>query len=133
MLDTNTVSYVTRGRSPAARVRLAALNIPNQPCISAISEGEIRYGLVKNPNPVAVRRAVEQFLAEIIVLPWGSDEAIAYGNLRAELRVAGKALENMDMLIAAHAIAAGVILVTSDKAFRHVKGLHGTEDWATDL
>ena len=36
---------------------------------------------------------------------------------------------NMDMLIAAHALAANTILVTHDRVFRRVKGLK-IEDWS---
>ena len=36
---------------------------------------------------------------------------------------------NMDMLIAAHALAANAILVTHDRVFRRVKGLK-IEDWS---
>ncbi len=133
MLDTNTVSYITRGRSLAARSRLETLQSPSSPCISAISEGEIRYGLAKRQASPALRALVEEFLAKITVLPWTSQEAVVYGDLRAELRAAGKALENLDMLIAAHAITVGAILITNDKAFLHVARLRGIENWATDL
>jgi len=37
------------------------------------------------------------------------------------------------MQIAAHAVAAGAVLVTSDKAFGFVGGLKGIVNWATDL
>jgi tRNA(fMet)-specific endonuclease VapC len=76
---------------------------------------------------------MEWFLAAVKVLPWGRDEARAYGVLRANLESSGKTLENMDMLIAAHAIAIGAVLVTNDKAFAQVEDLHATENWATDL
>jgi len=37
------------------------------------------------------------------------------------------------MLIAAHAIAVGAILVTADNVFNSVSGLVGKENWASDL
>jgi len=80
-----------------------------------------------------MRLLMEEFLAKITVLPWTRQEAMTYGELRAELRAAGKSLENLDMLIAAHAISVGAIMVTSDRAFLYVAKLRGTEDWATDL
>jgi tRNA(fMet)-specific endonuclease VapC len=98
-----------------------------------ITEAEIRYGLAKRPEAVALRERMEWFLAAVKVLPWGRDEARAYGVLRANLESSGKTLENMDMLIAAHAIAIGAVLVTNDKAFAQVEDLHATENWATDL
>jgi tRNA(fMet)-specific endonuclease VapC len=102
-------------------------------CLSVITEAEIRYGLAKRPEAKALHERMEWFLAAVKVLPWGRDEARAYGALRAKLESSGKTLENMDMQIAAHAIATGAILVTNDKAFANVEDFRGTVDWATDL
>lgn len=133
LIDTNTVSHIVKGRSPAARARLAALREGEIACISSITEAEIRYGVAKIPDAHALRAAIEGFLARIRILPWGHEEAVAYGELRARLEAAGKTLGNMDMLIAAHAIAVGAVLVTNDKAFSHLRGLHSLVRWATDL
>ena len=133
LIATNTVSYIVRGTSPAARTALIHLTNDDMGCISAITEGEIRYGLAKIPQAHRLQSAVEGFLTRIKILPWGREEARSYGELRAALESKGKALGNMDMLIAAHAVAVGAVLVTNDKAFRHVKGLAGIVKWATDI
>ena len=133
LLDTNTVSHLVRGRSPAARARLASLGAHEMASISAITEAEIRYGLAKRPDAHALSRAVEGFLAKVRVLAWDRDEALAYGHLRARLEAAGTPLGNLDMLIAAQAIAQGATLVTSDRAFSQVEELRSIEDWAVDL
>jgi tRNA(fMet)-specific endonuclease VapC len=133
MLDTNTVSYIIKGKSPAARRKLAELRHGDIACISAITEAEIQYGLAKSPNTNLLRSAVEGFLAKIQILPWGSEEAQAYGSLRADQEAAGKPLGNLDTLIAAHAISVGAILVTNDKAFLQVPTLPATVNWAKDL
>lgn len=133
MLDTNTVSYILKGKSPAARVRLASLGPDKVACISIVTEFELEFGLAKNPNAQNLRRAVKWFLARIQVLPLGSVEARAYGQLRAQQEATGRPLESMDMLIAAHAIAVGAVLVTADSVFDSVVGLAGKENWATDL
>jgi len=133
MLDTNTVSYITKGHSKAARARMLNLEEDEVVCLSVITEAEIRYGLAKRPEAVALRERMEWFLAAVKVLPWGRDEARAYGALRAKLESSGKTLENMDMMIAAHAIATGAVLVTNDKAFAQAEDLHASVNWATDL
>jgi tRNA(fMet)-specific endonuclease VapC len=133
MLDTNMVSYIAKGHSKAARTRMLSLGDDEIACLSAITEAEIHYGLAKRPEATALHERMEWFLAAIKVLPWGRDEARAYGKLRARLEAAGKMLENMDMEIAAHAIAAGAILVTNDKVFAQVVDLKSTVNWATDL
>jgi tRNA(fMet)-specific endonuclease VapC len=132
MLDTNTVSYIIRGKSPAPRAKLASLQHGEVACISAITEAELQYGLARSPKATVIRSAVEAFFARIQVLPWGREEAQAYGALRAKQEAAGKTLGNFDMLIAAHAISAGAILVTNDKAFLHVTDLPATVNWVTE-
>jgi tRNA(fMet)-specific endonuclease VapC len=133
LLDTNTVSYIAKGNSPAARARLEALGAGEQVCISSITEAELRYGLAKRPAALALRSAVEGLRLKLNVLPWGSKEAAAYGALRAKLEAAGIPLSQLDLQIAAHAIAVGAVLVTNDKAFKHVADLGETVNWATDV
>jgi tRNA(fMet)-specific endonuclease VapC len=133
LLDTNTISYIARGKSPAARARLEALGEEDIVCISSITEAELRYGLAKRPAAHALRAAVEALLFKLRILPWGSKEADAYGGLRAKLEAAGITLSEFDMLIAAHALAVGAVLVTNDKVFLHVEDLDSTVNWASDL
>ena len=133
MLDTNTVSFIARGRSGVARARLANLKAYESVCISSVTEGEILYGLARNPGAHAVHAALGGFLRKMKVLPWGRAEAKVYGELRARLEAAGKTLGNLDLLIAAHAIAAEAVLVTHDQAFSGVMGANVTVNWATDI
>lgn len=133
LLDTNTFAYIVNGRSPAARAAMTSLIEHSPLAISAITEGEVLYGLAKKPEATRLRAAVESLLATVLVLPWDSAAASAYGTLRAQLSSAGKTLSAMDMLIAAHAIATDAILVTSDKAFAQVEALRPVANWATDL
>lgn len=138
LLDTNTVGYIVSGRSPAARLRLAeqmedASGNHGAVAISAISEAEMLYGLARRPEATRLRSAIEAFFDTVKVLAWDSEAARAYGSLRASLTAAGKSLANMDLLIAAHAVAMDAILVTSDKAFLQVEALRPVANWATDL
>ncbi len=133
MLDTNMVTYIVNERSPAAAARLLALAPPGKACISVITEAELRYGIARKKGELRSRRAILLFLDRLDVLPWSRHEALTYGHFRAEQESLGKTLGPNDMLIAAHAISVGATLVTADKAFSHVHGLHSIENWATDL
>jgi tRNA(fMet)-specific endonuclease VapC len=133
MLDTNTISYIVRGKSPAARAQLYKLRGDEVGCISAITEAELRYGTAKRAPGVARVAALNVLFEKLQILPWGSDEAIIYGDLRAKLERAGKVLGNLDMLIAAHAISANAILVTRDKTFSQVEDMRPPVNWAVDL
>ncbi|HEX2917551.1 MAG TPA: type II toxin-antitoxin system VapC family toxin [Edaphobacter sp.] len=133
LLDTNTVAYVLSGRSRIARRRLEGLREDDVACISSITEGEIRYGLARKPAAARLREAVEDFLAAVEILPWDSECARVYGEMRADLTSSGRTLSAMDLLIAAHAASVEATLVTSDKAFRFVKDYVEVVDWATDV
>ena len=129
MLDTNTVSYILKGKSPAARARLAKLGDDDVACISIVTEFELEFGLAKNPDSDNLRRAVRGFLSRIRILQLGSAEARVYGQLRVRQQAAGRPLESMDMLIAAHALASNCTVVTDkERAFGRVSGLR-VENW----
>ena len=72
---------------------------------------------------------VEAFLRPILVIPFGRDEAIQWANLDAQLRRSGNRIETEDAIIAATAIALGMILISGNiKHFDRVKGLK-VVDW----
>lgn len=127
LLDTNTVSYVIRGNFPRVRERL--LKIPmSQVGISVITEAELRFGLARKPEARKLKAVVEELLLRVEVLPWDSEAAQHYARTRAALELEGEPIGNMDLMIAAQALAAGAALVTSDRVFQRVKGLK-IQDW----
>jgi tRNA(fMet)-specific endonuclease VapC len=127
------VTYISSGRSPEARKQLRKLAKDNEICISAITEGEIRFGMAKKKLGQAKSDSIELFLSGFEVLPWNSEVAKVYGDFRAKLEASGKKLGAYDEQIAAHCLAVGAILVTADRGFRDVAGLKNTVNWATDL
>nr|WP_315228379.1 type II toxin-antitoxin system VapC family toxin [uncultured Albidiferax sp.] len=126
LLDTNTVSHLLK-RHPAVARRVVAVPMAAL-CISAITEGELLFGLAKRPDATRVQAAVRELLLRLDVLPWDRAAAARYGPLRAALVGLGKPLAPMDLLIAAHALSADAVVVTNDQAFRQVPGL-AMEDW----
>lgn len=127
LLDTNMVSAAVHRRSVALDERLARRG-PDLLRVSAISYGEFRFGLAQKPQARHLARSIADFFREVRVLPWTEATAETYGDLRAAMKRAGRALSPLDMLIAAHALEAGARLVTGDRAFTHVPGL-AAEDW----
>ena len=81
MLDTNTVSYLLK-QHPAVARRVVLLPITSL-CISAITQGELLFGLARRPDAAALHDAVWEFLRRVDVLPWDATTALAYGTLRA--------------------------------------------------
>lgn len=133
MLDTNTVSYILKGVSQAARMRLTSLGRDEAACISCMTEAKLWYGLARIGSSEQRQNTLRSFLGRLQVLPWGREEAFSYGIFRAKQETIGKLLAPLDTQIAAHAIAAGAILVTRDAAFQQAVGLRGLDNWATDL
>ncbi len=127
LLDTNIASYIIKGNVPAVRRRL--LRIPMaQVSISTVTEGELRYGVARRPGTTQLQKIVEEFLLRVTILPWDSEAAQQYGHLRASLESAGQPMGDLDMMIGAHALALGAVLVTNDQAFTRIKKLKA-EDW----
>lgn len=131
MLDTNIASHVIKGDIPRILERLTAVPI-NELTVSVITEAELRYGVAKRGNPQGLATRVHEFLIRVEVLPWTQDVARVYGNLRAACESVGVTLAPMDMMIAAHAKAAGAILVTGDRTFGFVPDGLILQDWTKD-
>ncbi|HKT46690.1 MAG TPA: type II toxin-antitoxin system VapC family toxin [Candidatus Acidoferrales bacterium] len=126
LLDTNAASYAINKKSAAmdrhlARRPMAELGI------SAVTEGELRFGAARSGS-APLQATVEQFLLVVTVFSWDSEAAREYGHLRAALEREGRLMGSLDMMIAAHALALGLTLITNDRAFGRIKGLK-MDDW----
>lgn len=130
MLDTNTASYVIKGQPEEIRKHLKTVPMTSV-CISAITEAELLLGVAKKPQAKQLPLAVKEFLLRVEILPWNSDAAEAYAQLRTACESEGKPLGAMDMLIASHSVAVGATLISNDKAFYNDVGHHLTlQDWS---
>jgi tRNA(fMet)-specific endonuclease VapC len=133
MLDTNTVSYLVHKRSPKLQMRIDTIGVEERLSISVITEAEMRYGVSLKPEAHRLALAVELILSGLDILPWTSATATSYAKLRAENHRRGLGAGNLDMLIAAHALAENAVLVTSDAALSKLAGGPATVNWADDL
>ncbi len=71
-----------------------------------------------------------QFLKIVRVLAWDADAADWYADIRYQLTNAGKPIGEMDMMIAAHALAVGAVLVTNNtRHFRRISGPLAFVNW----
>ena len=126
MLDTNTVSHLIRAHPGVARRVVAAPMVSL--CISAITDGELLFGLAKRPDAKRLHLAVRELRRRVDVLPWDTAVAECYGTMRADMERSGRILAPLDLLIAAHARSTSAVLVTNDRAFRQIADLE-SEDW----
>ena len=113
MLDTYIASYVIKGRAPAVEAKLMAI-VPSMICISAVTRAELMYGLKRLPAGHRLQLAVRQFLKIVRVLSWDAEAADYYADIRQQLVSTGQPIGEMDMMIAAHSLSAGAVLVTNN-------------------
>lgn len=128
LLDTNTASYVIKGSVPGVRERVASI-APADVLVSVVTEAELRFGVLRHPDATGLEVLVEEFLRFVEIKSWDSAAARHYAEIRATLERLGQPMGNLDMMIAAHALALSAVLATSDRVFSRVKGLK-VENWA---
>ena len=130
MLDTNIVSHFIRDDVPGLRAKLVAIPM-HQVVISSVTQAELMYGLLKRGRPKPLEEKIQAFLTRVQVLAWTGEVSNVYAVVRTDCEAMGVTLAPFDMMIAAHAVAAGAVLVTGDKAFSHVKSGLKIEDWTS--
>jgi tRNA(fMet)-specific endonuclease VapC len=130
LLDTNIASCIIKGNSPAVDRHLVKVPMA-QLAISAVTEAELRFGAARLPHATRLHNMIEDFFLRVAVLPWDSDAAKQYGQLRATLEREGQPVGNLDTMIAAHALALDAVLVTNDHAFARIKKLK-VVDWTKE-
>lgn len=130
-LDTNICSYVLR-RHPASMLERFASLDRGQVWLSAIVAAELRFGAAKLAS-IRFSAAVEAWLAGFDVRPWPLEATRHYANIREALERAGQPIGNMDLLIAAHAMAEDSVVVTNNaREFLRVPGL-AVEEWSLEI
>lgn len=128
-LDTNICIYIINKRPPAIIEKLMQFS-PQEIGISAIVVSELQYGVAKSSQPARNHQLLDAFLRPFQVVPYDEAAAEAYGSIRADLEERGQPIGREDLLIAAHALAADLTLVTNNEAeFKRVPNLR-VENWA---
>ena len=113
MLDTDIASHIIKRRSPEIEARLSAVE-PASVCVSAITCAELLYGLKRLAPDRKLHRAVREFLKIVHVLAWDAEAAAFYAEIRHRLLSSGEPIGELDMMIAAHSLAASAVLVTNN-------------------
>jgi len=127
LLDTNTCIYSIK-REPAMLRRLQE-HSPDDLGISAITVAELWFGAAKSSRPHSTRASVDAFLKPFEILPFASEAAEEYAQIRAQLEKAGLPIGERDLLIAAIAKSRRLTVVTHNvREFSRVDGLK-VDDW----
>jgi len=127
MLDTNIIIYTMKNRPEAVKAAFVAHY--GQVCISTVTLMELVYGAEKSAKPEHNLKEIEGLIARLDVLPYDDSAAIHSGQIRAELAKCGKPIGPYDQMIAGHARATGLTLVSNNtNEFKRVEGLR-LDNW----
>ena len=126
MLDTNICIYLLK-KQPAAVVQRFAQYYVGEVVMSAITLAELHYGATISSNPSHDRQRLDALIVKIKVAVFDASAAAAYTPIRLATR--DRKRDQLDKLIAAHAVSLGITLVTNDeKDFAAYPGLR-IENW----
>ncbi|EKS71889.1 MULTISPECIES: type II toxin-antitoxin system VapC family toxin [Caballeronia] len=129
MLDTNMCIYLMKNQPEQVAKRFAECFVGDV-VMSAITYAELEYGVAVCANPAKERRTLAALIEDIPVAPFDAAAAVAYGPIREATRERKK--DHLDKLIAAHAVALDVVLVTNNtKDFVSYPGVK-LENWLSD-
>ena len=127
LLDTNIVSDLVRNPQGSIAGRIRAVGETNV-CTSIIVAAELRYGATKRAS-ARLSAQLEAVLGALEVLPFEAPADREYGACRTRLEQAGQPIGGNDLLIAAHALALGCVIVSdNEREFARVDGLI-RENW----
>lgn len=122
LVDSDVLIDGLRGRRPALDLidRLAASGL----ALSIVSLGEIYDGAYSDPQPEEHLQEARVFLQGFGIVELTDAAMVEFARERARLRRSGQLIPDMDLLIAATALAHDLELVTrNDRHFRRVEGL----------
>ncbi len=131
MLDTNILIRAIRRPDAPVTGRIIA-HVGVDLFVSAVTWSELVYGAYRSADPKRNLEAAERLLSGIPILPFETVAGSHAGRIMAELARQGTPIGDRDALIAGHARAQGLTLVTHNvREFERVSGLR-IEDWLAD-
>jgi tRNA(fMet)-specific endonuclease VapC len=129
MLDTNMCIYLMKNQPEQVAKRFAQCYVGDV-VMSAITYAELEYGVAVSASRAREKRNLAALIEDIPVAPFDAAAAVAYGPIREATRERKK--DHLDKLIAAHAVALDVTLVTNnERDFAHYPGLQ-VDNWLHD-
>ena len=127
LLDTNVCIAVMRGQDSV--VSKLEAHAPGDCAVSSVTAYELFTGIEKCQEPERERAKVTRLLSALQVLPFDEVAARRAASVRAALEAVGQACGSYDLLLAGHALALGLTLITNNvREFSRVSGL-AIENW----
>ncbi len=128
LLDTNICIYIAKQKPQSVLDKFETLAV-GEVGMSTITFGELFFGTQKSHHVKSNTENLEKLIALIPALPLPTETGKQYGIIRNKLEKKGQMIGNNDLWIAAHALAADLILVTNNnKEFSRIPHLK-IENW----
>lgn len=112
MLDTATAASLIRGRIPPQVFGQLDDAPLTDMCVSAVTRAELLLGLKSQREHLALSSTIACFFKMVKVLAWDTSASDRYAEVRPQLLEQGLSVGEMDIMVAAHALAVGATLVT---------------------
>ena len=127
LLDTNILIAMSKER-PGLAARLGSY-LSSDILLSTVVLAELEFGIAKSTRQKGNREVFDALTQGFPIVPFDAAAAHQYGLLRASLEKRGQLIGPNDLMIAAQALALGVVLVTDNvDEFSRVQGLV-IENW----
>ena len=128
MLDTNICIALIRRKPPQVLRRFSAYKIGDIG-ISWVTLAELEFGVAKSRHLEENQAALDEFVLPLEIAGFDRQAARVYGQVRAMLEKGGTPIGALDLMIGAHALALGAMLVTNNtREFSRIRGLT-VVDW----
>ncbi len=128
LIDTNICIYLMNQQPPEVIQRFKSVGV-GAIGVSIITVSELQYGVAKSKHVQQNAKRLRGFLVPFDILPYDEVAAKFYGPIRSKLEKQGQMIGSLDLLIAAHALSLGSILVTNnEREFNRVPKLK-VENW----
>ena len=127
LLDTNVLSDLVRNPQGEVTAQIAKAG-EDSICTSIVVAAELRYGAAKS-NSAKLAERIDLILSTLEILPLETPADFQYAAIRHHLTRQGTTIGPNELLIAAHALAKGLTVVTANvREFSRVPGLK-VENW----
>lgn len=128
MLDTNICIYLIKQNPTHVKQKFETISVGDI-CLSSITVAELQFGIEKSSFQERNRKALELFLAPLIIVDFDASPAVEFGKIRILLEKGGTPIGAYDLLIAAHARSLDLSLVTNNlREFSRIPDLK-IENW----
>jgi len=128
LLDTDTCIFIIKRAPESLYAKFKKLKVGDVG-VSAITYCELQFGVSRSSRPEKNQEILNEFLGPLEIMDFPAEAALLYGVIRGHLANRGKQIGPYDLLIAAHALFMGSILVTNNlREFQRVPDLV-VENW----